>query len=851
MLTPGSGATRMSTPSSSLGVAAVAPSSRELIRNPPARSEGTMDSRLTAGLRAISLSDFAARNVLAWAISFAGLWLTSYAALAQGPALEVLHSFERLDDPFAGVILGSDGRFYGTTGSGGLDHHGTVYVLDSAGNFSDIHQFNGVDGAAPLTELIEATDGFFYGNAGGTIFRLSPTGDFLSLFSFNGTNGREPSALIQATDGNFYGTTASSGASGPGAVFRMTATGQVSNVHTFTDTEGRTASHWAGLVQASDGDLYGVTSGSDYFACPLQTCVAAIFRMDLLGNFEVVHTLTPSEGSIIHARLVASSDGWLYGAARRGGVYQYGTLFRVHPVTGTFEVLHSFDGSDGREPVSLMQATDGRIYGKTVLGGDNGVGTIFRFDPQSGVTAIHSFDQFIEGNGCCARFAQGPDGHLYGTTVAGGAHDGGTLYRLLTFLGPPQLTVASVVPSAGSTSGGRTVTISGTGFVLDTSVTFGGQPATSVTFIDSTSLRATTPPYAAGTVDVAVVNPDGQTGVLPLAFTYRSPTLLIDGQTASARAQGETFVFTGSDYTPNRTVTRSVLRPDGSVAALEALVADAGGRIEWTFSVGCTDVSGDYGVWAVDEPSEALSNQVTETIVQNVGLCPPQRPVESPPLVTPPQRSRLLAWPFVGERGNATHQWCSPNGWVKSPSTCAGFIEGQGDHVGIDHHAQDWNRIPDFASGEDGTTADRGQPLLSATAGLVIYADSAPNRPCAGGIDNYGRQVIVAFGNGLAIRYTHLNAVFVAKGDQVWIGRPIGEIGDTGLCTDRVGHKSHLHSAVYRNIDLPVGGCATRRNWTLRRQLELGSAPTPAACGGTAPLNSYASEFATQFEFVP
>src|SRR5439155_2661896 len=124
--------------------------------------------------------------------------------------------------PRAGLLLADDGNLYGTTQYGGELSQGVVFRVDSNGLFSVSHSFTGgVDGANPTAGLIEGEDGNLYGNTQnggiegfGNIFRLAGNGDVATLYSFtNGTDGSSPTAaLLQADDGNFYGTTVNGGA---------------------------------------------------------------------------------------------------------------------------------------------------------------------------------------------------------------------------------------------------------------------------------------------------------------------------------------------------------------------------------------------------------------------------------------------------------------------------------------------------------------------------------------------------------------------------------------------------------------------------------------------------------------
>jgi uncharacterized repeat protein (TIGR03803 family) len=148
-------------------------------------------------------------------------------------------------NPSASVIIGSDGNFYGTTLYGGAYLEGAVFKVTPAGVETLLHSFAGndgitgsTDGAWPTAGLVEGSDGNFYGTttAGGAyyregcVFKVTPTGVETVLHSFSGlgaipnsTDGVNPrAALIQATDGNFYGTTGLGGVYNGGTIFKMT-----------------------------------------------------------------------------------------------------------------------------------------------------------------------------------------------------------------------------------------------------------------------------------------------------------------------------------------------------------------------------------------------------------------------------------------------------------------------------------------------------------------------------------------------------------------------------------------------------------------------------------------------------
>jgi uncharacterized repeat protein (TIGR03803 family) len=192
----------------------------------------------------------------------------------------VIHSFDGTDGlaPDAGLALGFDKNFYGTTDAGGMSGLGTVFQVTPVGVVTTLHSFNGTDGDYPQAPVIQGSDGDFYGTtlAGGlsiqcfpfydgcgTVFKITTSGTFTSLANFDGTNGATPFApVIQASNGSFYGTTFSGGyttESYEGTVFRMESDGQIKVVHVFNF--GVSGSPYDGLIQATDGNLYGAATG--------------------------------------------------------------------------------------------------------------------------------------------------------------------------------------------------------------------------------------------------------------------------------------------------------------------------------------------------------------------------------------------------------------------------------------------------------------------------------------------------------------------------------------------------------------------------------------------------------------
>jgi uncharacterized repeat protein (TIGR03803 family) len=168
----------------------------------------------------------------------------------------------------------------------------------------------------PQGPLLQASDGNLYGTTSSTIYRATLSGDVTVLHTLSGADGYDPiGSLVQASDGNLYGTTSLGGASGYGTIFRVALSGVFATIHAFDQADG--ANPEAGLIQASDGYLYGTTiSGSG-----IGGGVGTIYRIDLSGALTTVYEFGAGPGSYPQAALLQGSDGHLYGTA--------GVIFRL------------------------------------------------------------------------------------------------------------------------------------------------------------------------------------------------------------------------------------------------------------------------------------------------------------------------------------------------------------------------------------------------------------------------------------------------------------------------------------------------------------------------------------------
>jgi uncharacterized repeat protein (TIGR03803 family) len=294
----------------------------------------------------------------------------------------------------SGATLGTDGNFYGTDQDGGPGGNcgfagcGQVYKITPKGVQTILYNFTGyADGADPQAAPIEATDGNFYGttpissgNYISTAYSVTANGAFKTVHTFTAAEGQNIYAgLVQATDGNFYGVAESGGANNDGTIFRMTPKGTVTVLHNFAGSDG--ARPYNGLMQASDGNLYGVAySGGAYGQ-------GAVFKIALGGTYTLLYSIDPNTGDGLNpnASLIEGTDGKLYGVTGSGG--HPGTIFNITK-GGKFKVLYTFCTSgtctDGSIPGSpLIQNTNGIFYGTTEYGGDlsicdgGGCGVVF------------------------------------------------------------------------------------------------------------------------------------------------------------------------------------------------------------------------------------------------------------------------------------------------------------------------------------------------------------------------------------------------------------------------------------------------------------------------------------------
>src|ERR1022692_2567536 len=434
-------------------------------------------------------------------------------------------------NPTAGLVQATNGDLYGTTSGFPNGNNGTVFKITPGGTLTTLYSFCSqsgcTDGAAPYAGLVQAANGDLYGTTQyggtngdyGTVFKITPSGTLTTLYSFcsqtNCADGDEPVAgLVQAANGDFYGTTGGGGANVYyGTVFKITPSGTLTTLYNFCSQSGCTdgGNPDAGLVQAANGDLYGTTYDAG------TNGQGTVFKITPSGTLTTLYSFCPQSGCTDghpDAGLVQAANGDFFGTTYYGGARLYGgTVFKITP-SGTLTPLYRFCSQsgcpDGEHPYAgLIQGTHGDLYGTTADGGANLYGgsyggTVFKITPSGTLTTLYSFcsqtncaDGELPGPG----LVQDTNGDFYGTTQVGGSNNDGTVFRLSVGLGP----FVKIQPPSGKV--GAAVKILGTNLTGATSVSFNGTVA--VFEVVSSSEITTTVPAGASSGKVQVITPSG------------------------------------------------------------------------------------------------------------------------------------------------------------------------------------------------------------------------------------------------------------------------------------------------------------------------------------------------------
>jgi uncharacterized repeat protein (TIGR03803 family) len=311
-----------------------------------------------------------------------------------------------------------------------------VFRLTTNGSMTTVISFAETNGALPLGGLIRASDGAFYGTTErggnwnmGTVFKVTTNGVLTTLVSFGNGHfwGAWPSSgLVQGSDGFLYGTMSS-------GVFRVSLDGDLTEVASFGTTGCQSP-----LVEAGNGAFYGTSYGTGSIGG--DGGYGYVFRVTTNGAVATITSFNMTNGASPSPGLVLGPDGALYGTTSMGGSdYFGGTVFRV-TTNGVLTVLFAFQGvhadrchdsPEGAQPFAgMVLGRDGQLYGTTTIGGSNGWGTVFQLTTNGVLRTLASFDGPYD----LLRTAlvQGTDGAFYGTTDAGGPNGIGNVFQVTT-----------------------------------------------------------------------------------------------------------------------------------------------------------------------------------------------------------------------------------------------------------------------------------------------------------------------------------------------------------------------------------------------------------------------------------
>jgi uncharacterized repeat protein (TIGR03803 family) len=416
------------------------------------------------------------------------LWLLAGSPLSAASNERVLYSFCSAagcsdgKGPVAAVIFDSAGNLYSITLNGGskggncvVSGCGVVFELrpGNNGKWTEkvLHTFldNGHDATYPAARFISDASRNLYSTSqlggaynGGTVFEMSPGTDgkwtekILYSFNLNGKDGYDPlGGLIFDAAGNLYGTTYEGGLYGCpdsntscGTVFELSpgtdGKWNEKTLHRFRNDSKD--GYWpaAGLVFDAKGNLYGTTyaGGASGAGCYGDGC-GAVFELSPRKNGKwtekVLHSFDGKKGAQPTADLITDGKGNLYGTAQDALLNEgWGTVFELSPGRNggwTYKVLHSFNGADGTSPfAALIFDRQGNLYGTTLAGGTYDQGTVFELSPsRTGKwteKVLYSFSSGADGGYPQAGLIWDGKGNLYSTTASGGANASGTVFEL-------------------------------------------------------------------------------------------------------------------------------------------------------------------------------------------------------------------------------------------------------------------------------------------------------------------------------------------------------------------------------------------------------------------------------------
>ena len=488
-----------------------------------------------------------------------GAFLVAIAIAAPAQTVSTLYQFgsgSNPNYPFGVMAQGRDGNFYGVTLSGNGCCQGDIYKISSAGVITSLYSMAQSDGTT-CKGLTLGTDGNFYGtcqNGGannyGTLFKVTSAGVLTVLHNFAAQGSTSDGCIpyappMQASNGDFYGTTAFCGANNYGTVYKLTLAGAYTLLYSFQGPPNDTVLPY-GLIEAN-GELWGVGNGWIISG-------GGIFKITLAGKESLVYTFEPnSSGAFLDgegpsANLIQGSNGDFYGTTEEGGTANQGTIFQL-TAAGVETVLYSFPNqTDGAYPsLPLTQAPNGLLFGAATDCAGGGCAQAGLFD----ITTKGVYENVYLYPLVCSNCGQpeaplllSTNGTFYSTTEQGGIGVG-SFYSLSNGY-KPFISLVNVTSGAE----GAQVGILGQGFSSKSVVEFGGIKATTTKPSGATYILATVPAGAL-TGDVTVTT--GSTVLSTLSSFKITPTY--KSFTPPSGPVGTVVTFNGTGLTQTTKVT--------------------------------------------------------------------------------------------------------------------------------------------------------------------------------------------------------------------------------------------------------------------------------------------------------
>jgi uncharacterized repeat protein (TIGR03803 family) len=387
-----------------------------------------------------------------FALSLTGLCATLVTPAHAAFTIETLATFTGPSgiNPTAGVTFDDKGNIYGTTTSGNVNL-GTVYEIDKGSSkVNTLVAFNGVNGKGAIGGVTFDSEGNLYGatdgNNGsnfGTIYKIAKGSNAITaVASFNGTNGSGPSASLSFdSSGNLFGTTQGGGANSQGTIFEIVkGSSAITSIASFNGANG--SGPQSGITFDSSGNLFGTTPtggafGTGQFTGTVYEVAKGSTTISTVASFNATTDIVPGTPM---GKVAFDSSGNIFGTTSAGG-YGNGTIYEIPKGRNTAFMLALFYGNEGAQPLQGVVLDGlGNIFGVASKGGANGDGSVFELAKgKSTISALASFDG-TNGRLPLSDLSVDSSGDLVGTTYYGGPDNGsgggGTVFEVKGVIAP-------------------------------------------------------------------------------------------------------------------------------------------------------------------------------------------------------------------------------------------------------------------------------------------------------------------------------------------------------------------------------------------------------------------------------